>query len=153
MATEIDKHFKPSVRYFNVSNPPKADVVITEKESTNRNFQVLTIPSILPSSEKDEFLLQIRASVISEIRESAIKVNSKKYNYSEIWLGLCTVCLGAVFNNYDSQYIYLILAFLIGVSGVTYYFTRKVNIDRFSEFATKVLKLLPNEKENKPDGY
>lgn len=153
MTSEIPKEFKPSFKEFKISPAPTPDIVITEQESGGTDLKTLSIPSVIPKSEKDDYFLQVRATTISEIRTSAIEVNNKKINYAELMLAVGMLCAGNIFNKYDWVYTSTILGIVTGACIVGYYFISQSNVNRDCKFASKVLKMLPNEKENKPNGY
>ena len=82
------EEFKPAVMAF-----PKPDFKIGAKDknlTTTRDFSV-----IIPKSEREEFIMEIRASQIEEIRQ--VCINAKETNiYLEILLFVASSLIGSI---------------------------------------------------------
>ena len=161
MSEENNDSFKSSVRYFNAATPPKPELLSNRYDISKKSTKDLItreIPSILPISEQKEYFIQVRASIITEIRELASETNNKKFDNTELILFLASLVFNFMFTNFTffsnelvSKIIYQLSYILFGGLVVAYCFMKKQNIILSSDISVKVLKLLPDTKENKPN--
>lgn len=100
---------------------------------------------VLPSEEKK---IAINVSAIRKIRSECACAKKNKFTYAELWLGLCTLFLGAFFSALISQIPYevsflSILFYSIcpvfgGIFGVAYFFCRKNSNKDIVQLAEKI---------------
>jgi len=149
---EEKKEFKPAVKYF-----PTPDVKVETSEqdniTTTRQYSV-----VVPKAERDDFMIQVRASQISDIRETFEGVKNEKFPTAEVILFVTSALIGSTISALFSdlkitdrwgQINFIIFPVLCAVLGTIYFFIRKDSIKNIYEIAQQVLKKLPNPKEEK----
>ncbi|MCO4294312.1 hypothetical protein NF867_15730 [Solitalea sp. MAHUQ-68] len=149
---EEKKEFKPAVMYF-----PTPDVKVeTSKEdniTTTRQYSV-----VVPKSERDDFMIQVRASQINEIRETCDGIKDEKFPIAEITLFVTSALIGSTISALFSELKitdnwgkinFIFFPIICAVLGTVYFFKRKDNIKNLHEIAQQVLKKLPNPNEEK----
>lgn len=149
---EEKKEFKPAVMYF-----PTPDVKVETSEqdniTTTRQYSV-----VVPKSERDDFMIQVRASQINEIRETCEGIKDEKFPTSEIILFVTSALIGSTISALFSdlkitdtwgKINFILFPIVCAVLGTIYFFKRKDNIKNLFEIAQQVLKKLPNPKEEK----
>lgn len=149
---EEKKEFKPAVNFF-----PTPDVKIetTEQDNITTTRQY---PVIVPKAERDDFMIQVRASQINEVREVCNDIKNEKFPTSEIILFVTSALIGsiisALFSNLKITDIwgkinFILFPIICAVLGTIYFFKRKDNVKNLFDIAQQVLKKLPNPKEEK----
>ncbi|MEN2800119.1 hypothetical protein [Capnocytophaga sputigena] len=145
----IEEKFTPAVMEF-----PKPDLKMKAEEknmTTTIDYSV-----VVPSSERKDFFLQIRASQIQEIRE--ICSNAKENNYLEILLFFASALIGssvcAFFSDLKISDFWGIINFAIFpcifVFILTaYFFLRKENNKSLNDIKEQIFKKLPDPKQEK----
>lgn len=149
---EEKKEFKPVVKYF-----PTPDVKVETSEqdniTTTRQYSV-----VVPKAERDDFMIQVRASQISDIRETFEGVKNEKFPTAEVILFVTSALIGSTISALFSdlkitdgwgQINFIVFPILCAVLGTIYFFIRKDSIKNIYEIAQQVLKKLPNPKEEK----
>lgn len=149
---EEKKEFKPAVMYFPT---PDVKVETSEKDNITTTRQY---PVVVPKSERDDFMIQVRASQINEIRETCEGIKDEKFPTSEIILFVTSALIGSTISALFSdlkitdtwgKINFILFPIVCAVLGTIYFFKRKDNIKNLFEIAQQVLKKLPNPKEEK----
>ena len=149
---EEKKEFKPAVMYF-----PTPDVKVETSDQDNITT-TRQYPVVVPKSERDDFMIQVRASQINEIRETCEGIKDEKFPTSEIILFVTSALIGstisALFSNLKitdnwGKINFILFPIVCAVLGTIYFFKRKDSIKNLFEIAQQVLKKLPNPKEEK----
>ena len=86
---ERKKEFKPAVMYFPIPDV-KVETFEQDNITTTRQY-----PVMVPKSERDDFMIQVRASQINEIRETFEGIKDEKFPTSEIILFLTSALIGS----------------------------------------------------------
>lgn len=150
--SEEKKEFKPAVLYFPT---PDVKVTVTEEDEVTTTRQY---PVIVPKSERDDFMIQVRASQINEIRETCNAIKNEKFAIAEIILfitsGLIGSIVSALFSNLKitddwGKVNFIFFPIMCAVLGTIYFFKRSENSKNLFEVAQQVLKRLPNPNEEK----
>lgn len=146
------KEFKPAVMYF-----PTPDVKVETSEEDNITT-TRQYPVVVPKSERDDFMIQVRASQINEIRETCEGIKDENFPTSEIILFVTSALIGSTISALFSdlkitdtwgKINFILFPITCAVLGTIYFFKRKDNIKNLFEIAQQVLKKLPNPKEEK----
>lgn len=147
-----NKEYEPAVKYF-----PTPDV----KVETNEQDKITTTreyPVIVPKSERNDFMIQVRASQINEIREVCEVVKNEKFPTGEVILFVASALIGstisALFSDLKITDVWGKVNFIFfpvccAVLGTIYFFKRKENSKNLFDTVQQVLKKLPNPKEEK----
>lgn len=149
---EEKREFKPAVMYF-----PTPDVKVETSEQDNITT-TRQYPVVVPKSERDDFMIQVRASQINEIRESCDGIKDEKFPTSEVILFVTSALIGSTISALFSdlkitdnwgKINFIVFPIVCAVLGTNYFFRRKDNLKNLFEIAQQVLKKLPNPKEEK----
>jgi uncharacterized protein YacL len=149
---EVNKEFKPAVMYFPT---PDVKVETTEQDNITTTRQY---PVIVPKSERDDFMIQVRASQINEIRDTCDGIKDEKFPISEIILFVTSALIGSIISALFSdikitdicgKINFILFPIVCAVLGTIYFFKRKDSIKSLFEIAQQILKKLPNPKEEK----
>jgi hypothetical protein len=149
---EENKEFIPAVMYFPT---PDVKVETTEEDNltTTREYSV-----VVPKSERDDFMIQIRASQINEIRETLNGVKDQKFPYAEVILFVASALIGstvcAIFSDLKitdnwGKVNFILFPIICAILATVYIFKRKDNMKNLHEVAQQLLKKLPNPQEEK----
>lgn len=149
---EENKGFKPAVMHF-----PTPDVKIESYEqdniTTTRQYSV-----VVPKSERNDFMIQVRASQINEIRETCEGVNNGNFPISEVILFVTSALIGSTISALFSdlkitdtwgKINFIFFPIVCAILGTIYFFKRNESLKNLSEISQQVLKKLPNPKEEK----
>lgn len=136
---------------------PKPDFKIGAKDknlTTTRDFSV-----IIPKSEREEFIMEIRASQIEEIRQ--VCINAKETNiYLEILLFVASSLIGSILcaafsdmkvTDFWGKINFIFFPILCSILITTYFFLRKENIESLNNLKKQILNKLPNPKEERDE--
>lgn len=149
---EEKKEFKPAVKFF-----PTPDVKVETSEqdniTTTRQYSV-----VVPKSERDDFMIQVRASQINDIREIFEGVKNEEFPTSEVILFITSALIGSIISAIFSdlkitdgwgKVNFIVFPIICAILGTIYLFLRKDSIKNLYDVAQQVLKKLPNPKEEK----
>lgn len=150
--SEEKKEFKPAVMYF-----PTPDVKVETSEqdniTTTRLYSV-----VVPKAERDDFMIQVRASQLNEIRDTFDGIKDEKFPITEIILFITSALIGstvsALFSDLKvtdlwGKINFIVFPIICAILGTIYLFKRKDKIKNLYDIAQQVLKKLPNPKEEK----
>lgn len=144
----IEEKFTPAVMEF-----PKPDLKMKAEEknmTTTIDYSV-----VVPSSERKDFFLQIRASRIQEIIE--ICNNTKEISINlEILLFIVSTLIGCIISALFSdmkitdlwgKINFILFPILCSILLTTYFFKRKENSKSLNNIKEQILKNLPDPKQ------
>lgn len=138
---EEKKEFKPAVKYF-----PTPDVKVETSEQDNITT-TRQYPVVVPKAERDDFMIQVRASQISDIRETFEGVKNEKFPTAEVILFVTSALIGSTISALFSdlkitdgwgQINFIVFPILCAVLGTIYFFIRKDSIKNIYEIAQQV---------------
>jgi uncharacterized protein YacL len=151
--TEEKKEFKPADKFLIPTPDVKVETTEWNDITTTRQY-----PVVVPKAERDDFMIQVRASQINEIREVCEGVRDEKFPVSEIILFVTSALIGSTISAFFSdleitdtwgKINFIIFPIICAILGTNYYFKRKDNIKNLRDISQQVLKKLPNPKEEK----
>ncbi len=149
---EEKKEFKPAVKFFPT---PDVKVETTEQDNITTTRQY---PVVVPKAERDDFMIQVRASQINDVREVCDGIKDEKFPTSEIILFVTSALIGSIISAMFSdlkitdtwgKINFIVFPIICAILGTIYFFKRKDNIKNLYDIAQQVLKKLPNPKEEK----
>lgn len=150
---EEKKEFKPAVKFLIPTPDVKVETTEQDNITTTRQY-----PVVVPKAERDDFMIQVRASQINEIREVCDGVKDEKFPVSEIILFVTSALIGSTISAMFSdlkitdtwgKINFIVFPIICAILGTIYFFKRKDNIKNLYDISQQVLKKLPNPKEEK----
>jgi len=87
---EEKKEFKPAVKFLIPTPDVKIETTEQDNITTTRQY-----PVVVPKAERDDFMIQVRASQINEIREVCDGIKDEKFPVSEIILFVTSALIGS----------------------------------------------------------
>jgi hypothetical protein len=130
---------------------PAAD--IKAEKPTGDVYAMRTFPIRIPNEDREDFVIEIRASQIVKSRRRLQKLARFQFPTSELLLGVASLLLGATFGSLVSDIsllelrgIWFFIIFpIIGCSAlVAYFFLRRHDNMQSSEIAEEILSELPD---------
>jgi len=151
-----DLDFQPSVESL-----PAADIKASNVQNQSSVFATRAFPVRVPNEEREDFIIEIRASQLSKPRVRLEKMSKSKFPWYELLLGTSTTLLGSTLGGWagnmsltDSKgFVFLVLFPIIGVAAfVAYFFLRQIEVINFSDSAQEILSELPDPKNTSDKG-
>jgi hypothetical protein len=147
----MEDKFKPDIKYLKEEEPLKVEVKQEEEVTTTMTFPVLSLDEDL-----NEKFIKIKLSQLKKIRNKIFPYTQKKFNYTDLLLGLFTTLIGVIIgallselslNEWKGKLTYIVLPILAAISGTSYFFIKHINQKNVSELAKEVLENIPDTEQ------
>lgn len=147
----MEDKFKPDIRYLREEVPLKVEIQQEEEVTTTMTFPVLSLDEDL-----NEKFIKIKLSQLKKIRAKIIPYTQKRFNYTDLLLGLFTTLIGIIIGallsdlnleNWKGKLTYIVLPILAAISGTSYFFIKHIHQKNVSELANEVLENIPDTEQ------
>jgi len=138
----------------NNSSIERVPVVYIQVNQTQQGMTMTqTYPVRITEDDKNDFIVQIRASVLRRNRTKLTRLRNLKFSYGEVLLGTSTLLLGASLSGLASKVelnsilgiiFYLIFPLISIGTAVAYGFYRKYSLENVVDIAQDMLDELPD---------
>jgi len=143
-----EKEFDPNVEFV-----PTPDVVIKSRDKGDVTASTRKYTVAVPEEESKDFIVEVRASQLREIRNVLETHAEIKFPWQEILLALSGVLIGGFFSalfsslefeSFLGKFVYIGFPFLAGILGTAYFFVRHGNVKNINELSDDLLKKIPD---------
>lgn len=141
--------FKPDVSFLQ-----SPDILKFEgNEKKNTEYTTIKMEVVRPNDDENDFIIQVRASLLKRIRDKLSPLCKQKFPLTEILLGVSTTLIGVVLSSIAADIkieetkgiiIFVVLPVIAAICGTSYFFVRANNVVLISKFAQELLKEIPN---------
>lgn len=141
--------FKPDVSFLQSPDILKFE----EKEKQKSEYTTIEMGVFMPNDDVNDFIIQVRASLIKRIRDKLSPLCKQKFPLTEILLGVSTTLIGVVLSSIAADIkitetkgiiIFVVLPVIAAICGTSYFFVRANNVVSISKFAEDLLEEIPN---------
>lgn len=139
-----------------VDSLPAADIKASDAQNQDSPFFTKrTFPVRITNEDREDFIMEIRASQLSKARGRLEKMSKSQFPWHELLLAVATTSLGAFLGGLagnlvltdDIGIIFLVIFPIIGAATfVAYFLLRKFEPINFSHSAQEILSELPDPK-------
>jgi hypothetical protein len=136
-----------------VKELPAADIRVSSKGGKDDLVLDQTFPIRPSETDLNEFIVPVRASILTRCRNKLSRVTKGKPPFRELSLAICTLALGATLGAIPAGikpgthmyfFYFNFLPVVTAASGVAYFFLRREEMSEPAEIATEILNDLPD---------
>ena len=147
----MEDKFKPDIKYLKEEVSLKVEIKQEEEVTTTMTFPVLSLDEDL-----NEKFIKVKLSQLKKIRTKIIPYTQKRFNYTDLLLGLFTTLIGVIIGallsdlsleNWQGKLTYIVLPILGAISGTSYFFIKHINQNNVSELANDILENIPDTEQ------
>ena len=148
-----EKDFEPKVEFI-----PTPDVVVESDGNKELTTSTRTYSVTVPEEEANDFVVEVRASILKDIRTTLDKHAENRFPWQEFLLAVTAILLGGYFNGIFSslkietltgKLVFVVFPVVSAIAGTAYFFIRRDNNKAISDLANELLKKVPNPENVK----
>ena len=143
-----EKDFEPKVEFI-----PPPDYVVKSDGNKDLTTSVRTYSVTVPEDEANDFVVEVRASVLKDIRSTLDKHSKSSFPWQEILLAITAILLGGFFSGIFSslkietdlgKLVFVAFPVISGITGTSYFFVRRDDNKSISDLSNDLLNKIPN---------
>jgi hypothetical protein len=148
-----EKDFEPKVEFI-----PPPDYVVKPEGDKDLTTSVRTYSVTVPEDEANDFVVEVRASVLKDIRDTLDKHSENTFPWQEVLLAITAILIGGFFSGIFSsikidtflgKLVFVVFPVVSGIAGTSYFFVRRDNNKSISELSKNLLNKVPNPENVK----